>query len=71
MVGSDATPAVVVLYTAQAHDLTYFNDDEDLLSVDEETFDSQQLPAPAITLLLCEAYFRALSRSFSIPPLCI
>ena len=64
VVGSDVTPAELDLHSAQAHDLNYFMDDEDLLFVNEEDVDSQQLPPPATALVLCEAYFHALQGAF-------
>ena len=62
--GSDTTPAALDLHSAQAHDLTYFMDNEDLLSVDEEDVDAYRMPPPATALLLCEAYFHALQGAF-------
>lgn len=62
--GSDTTPAALDLHSAQAHDLSYFMDDEDLLSVDEDDVDAYRMPPPATALLLCEAYFHALQGAF-------
>ena len=63
-VGSDATPAQLDLSSAQAYDLTYSMDDENLLFVNEDDINSRHLPPPATALFLYEAYFHALQGAF-------
>ena len=63
-IGSDATPAQLDISSAQAFDLTYSMDNEDLLSVNEDDINAQHLPPPATALFLYEAYFHALQGSF-------
>ena len=58
------TPSQVDPYSAQAFDLTYFMDDEDLLSVDEDQAVSEPLPPTAAALMLSEAYFHAVQGAF-------
>ena len=58
------TPLQVGPYSAQAFDLTYFMDDEDLLSVDEDRVVSEPLPPTAAALMLSEAYFHAVQGAF-------
>jgi hypothetical protein len=63
-IGSDVTPAALDLHTAQALDLNYFTDNEDLLSVNEDNVDFQQSPPLETALILFEAYFHAVQGAF-------
>ena len=58
------TPPQVDPYSGQAFDLTYFMDDEDLLSVNEDQIVSEPLPPTAAALMLSEAYFHAVQGAF-------
>ena len=58
------TPSQVDPYSARAFDLTYFIDDEDLLSIDKDQIVSEQLPPTAAALILSEAFFHAVQGAF-------
>ena len=64
MVTSDITLTQMDLHAAQAYELTYFVDDENTLSVNEDNVDDQQFPPLATVLLLSEAYFHAVQGAF-------
>lgn len=52
------------LPSLQAFDLTYFMDDENLLSINEDHVVAEQLPAAEVALMLSEAYFHAMQGAF-------
>ena len=64
VVGFHQTSSQRDLYSAQAFDLTYFMDDEDLLSTDEDHIVPEHLPPSETALTLSEAYFHAVQGAF-------
>ena len=63
-VGSGRTTLPIDPQSAQAFDLTYFMDDENLLLIDEDYIQPGQLPSAEIALTLSEAYFHAVQGAF-------
>ena len=51
-------------HAAQAVAISYFMDDKNLLSIDEDSIDPHEAPPLPITLILTEAYFHAIQGSF-------
>ena len=51
-------------HSAQAVAISYFMDDENLLSIDEDSVDPHEVPPLPTALILTEAYFHAIQGSF-------
>lgn len=62
--GLDQTLALFDRHTQSAKEATYFMDEDNLLSIDEDLVNGQQWPPFQVSLILAEAYFHSVQGAF-------